>query len=158
MNIGRWTNLLLVKGTGIFATVLGGALLLQIPSMYRFDVDFRSKAVSATGTITEVREEKEERIYHSGGIPIPGTATKFISTVNFQTNQGEWVEFTTSRACSSQRDCMNKLVPVMYDPDFPSGARVDLGTTPERKVRNNFWFSVFLLLPGIALLLGDVDN
>jgi hypothetical protein len=148
----------LLKGAGILVTALGGALLFQIPSIYRSDVDFRSKAISTTGTIIEVQEEKEERIYYSGGIPIPGTVTKFISTVNFQTNQGESIEFTTSRACSSQRDCLNKSISVLYDPDSPSDARVDSGTTPERKVRNNFWFSIFLLLPGIALLLGEVDD
>ncbi|HEY9652753.1 MAG TPA: DUF3592 domain-containing protein [Coleofasciculaceae cyanobacterium] len=155
MNIKRWLKLLWVKGFGILCVSFGGILLVQLPSFYESEVDFQSKAVSATGTVVKTREKTE---YFGGGIT-PGTSTtKFISTVKFQTNQGELVEFTTTAACSSRRDCQNKKVAVLYDPILPLEARVDSGSTPEGKVKGSLVLSTLVLLFGINFIIVEPSD
>ena len=138
MDIGKRIDRSGMKVVGIGSALLGGIFLVQLPYMYKSEVDFRSKAISTTGTVVETR--KEIKHITSGGFPT--TTTDYISTVKFQTNQAKSVEFTTSRACSSQRDCENKRVPVLYDPNRPKDAIVDSGTTPEYRFKGLLVFSV----------------
>lgn len=155
MNMGRCLELLFMKGFGILAASLGGIILVQLPSFYESEVDFQSKAISATGTIVKTTEKKE---YSGGGITPVTSTTKFISTVKFQTNQGESIEFTTTSACSSRRDCNNKEVPVLYNPILPSDARVDSGSTPEGKVKGRLVLSALFLISGIAFIVVEPSN
>lgn len=155
MNIRRCLEFLWIKGFGVLVASFGGIILVQLPSFYKSEVDFQSKAISTTGTVVKTREKRE---YYGGGI-VPLTATtKFISTVEFHTNQGKSSEFTTSAACSSQRDCNNKEIPVLYDPFLPSKARVDSGFTPEGKVKARLVFSTVLLLTGITFIVVVPSN
>ncbi|MEP0820610.1 DUF3592 domain-containing protein [Trichocoleus sp. FACHB-46] len=139
----------------MFASV-AGMLLIDLPSFYKSEVEFQSKAIAATGTVIGVAEKKE---YSGGGGIVPLTVTtKYIATVEFQTNQRNLVEFTASSACSSQRDCENKLVPVLYNPDFPSKARVDSGATPEGMAQGRLVLSTVFLVADIAFLGMDLGN
>lgn len=150
MNIRRCLKFLWMKGFGILVASFGGIILVQLPSFYKSEVDFQAKAISTTGTVVKTTEKRE---YYGGGI-VPLTATtKLISTVEFQTNQGKSVEFTTTTACASQRDCKNKEVPVLYNPFLPSKARVDSGFTPEGKVKIGLAFSTIVLLIGITFIV-----
>jgi hypothetical protein len=150
MNMTRADSLAL-KGLGILFALGSGVSLVQLPSTYEQEVDFHSQAIRATGTVVKTREETQ--ISGGGGI-IPLTTTKkYISTVKFQTNQAESVEFTTSSACSSRRDCENKTVSVLYDPSHPKDAIVDSGSTPEGKFRTGMVLSAVFLLLGIAAIL-----
>ncbi|GAB4368045.1 MAG: hypothetical protein Kow00121_06840 [Elainellaceae cyanobacterium] len=158
MNMGQWISLLCIKGMGILLASAGGVFLAKIPSFYESEVDFQSKAISAIGTVTETRDKKEQRYYYSGGIPIPATTTKLISTVEFQTNQGELIKFTTSKACSSRHNCENKSVPVLYDPNFPTDARVDFENTPIGGVIAGLILGSSCLLLGVPLILAKPDD
>ena len=154
MKNGKWVDHLGMKTLGICTALLGGIILVQLPSMYKSEVDFQSKAIRSTGTIVETRVE----IRHSGGVSST-VVPEYISTVKFQTNHAQSFEFTTSGACSSQRDCENKTVPVLYDPSRPSDAKVDSGSTPEGKLKGNLVFSAVLLLSGIFVaVLEPNDN
>ena len=145
MGIGKRIDRLGMKVLGICSALLGGIILVQLPSIYKEEVNFQSKAIRATGTVLETRVEI--RTYSSG--VSTGVAPEYISTVKFQTNQEQSFEFTTTKACSSQRDCENKRVPVLYDPSHPLDARVDSSSTPEDKVKGSLVFSVVLLVLGI---------
>lgn len=155
MNMTRADSLAL-KGLGILFALGGGVTLVQLPSAYEQEVDFHSQAIRATGTVVKTREETQ--ISGGGGIIPTTTTTKYISTVKFPTNQAESVEFTTSSACSSRRDCKNKEVPVLYDPNRPKDARVDSGVTPEGKLKAGLVFDAVFLLLGIAAVLVPTDG
>jgi hypothetical protein len=149
MDIGKRIDRLGMKVFGICTALLGGIILVQLPSTYEEDVDFQSKAIRATGTVVKIRKETQT---HGGGMTPITTTTKYISTVKFQTNQAESIEFTTSSACSSRRNCENKEeVPVLYDPSRPSNARIDSGPTPEGKLKGGLVFGVVFLVSGIAV-------
>ena len=62
MNSGKSIDHLIVKGLGICTALLGGIFLVQLPSMYKSEVDFHSNAISATGTVIETREKKHHLI------------------------------------------------------------------------------------------------
>ncbi len=147
MEIGKRIDRSGLKVVGICSALLGGIFLVQLPSMYKSEVDFRSKAISTTGTVVETRKEIEH--ITAGGFPT--TTTEYISTVKFQTNQAESVEFTTSNTSSLRRDGKSKEVPVLYDPNRPKDAIVDSETTPEYRFKGLLVFSVVLLLGGVAL-------
>jgi hypothetical protein len=150
MNIGQRRDHLGRKAAGICTALVGGIILIRLPFAYKEEVDFQSKASSATGTVIKT----EEKVQTSGGVAgivLPSTTREFISTVKFQTNQAELIEFTTSSACSSQRDCENKKVSVLYDPSHPSDARIDSGLTPEGKLKSGLVLSIVLLLLGICI-------
>jgi Protein of unknown function (DUF3592) len=96
-----------------------------------------------------------------GGIVPLSSTTKYISTVEFQTNQGKSVEFTTSSACSSQQDCDRKTVQVRYDPSVPTQARIDSHTALNVRVWSYGVFCLVFFLIGIAWLVinpGDRPN
>lgn len=154
MNRVRWTALF-VRGMGLSIASLAGMLLIDLPSFYQSEVEFQSKAISTTGTVVGAVEKKE---YSGGGVVPLTVTTKYIATVEFQTNQGKSVEFTTNSACSSRRDCENKLISVLYDPDFPSKARVDSGATPEGMAQGRLVLSTVFLVVGIAFLGIGLDN
>ena len=147
MGLGKRIDRLGTKVVGICSALLGGIILVQLPSIYKKEVNFQSKAIRATGTVLETIVKI--RTYSSG--VSAGVAPEYISTVKFQTNREQSFEFTTTKACSSLSDCENKTVSVLYDPSHPLDARVDSGSTPEDKLKGNLLFSVVLLLGGVAL-------
>ncbi|NJL79066.1 MAG: DUF3592 domain-containing protein [Richelia sp. RM2_1_2] len=138
----------------VFASV-GGGLLVQFPSYYQSEVRFEANAVSATGNVIKTREEVE---YSGGGIVPLSSRTKYISTIEFQTNQGKSVEFTTSSACSRQQDCENKTVQVRYDPSVPTQARIDSNISFNVRVWSYGVLSLILFLIGIRPLLINLSN
>jgi hypothetical protein len=149
MNIGLWGDRLLIKGSGVLCILMGGTLLVQLPSMYKSEVDFKSKAIRATGTVVKTRVEEQ---FIANGTA-SRTMIKLISTVRFQTNQGKLVEFTTANACSSLPTCNNKTVSLRYDPSLPSKARVDSPLFFEAQVVQFLIISSFLWLCGICCLV-----
>jgi hypothetical protein len=155
MNSGKRGDHLGTKAFGILCALLGGMCLVNIPSLYKSEVDFHSKAIRATGTVVKTRVE----IRHSGGASST-VFPEYISTVKFQNNHAHSFEFTATKACSSLSNCENKTVPVLYNPSHPLDARVDSGSTPEDKVKGNLVFSVVLLVLGIfvATLEPSDDN
>ena len=148
MNIELWGDRLLTKGSGILCMLIGGALLVQLPSIYKSEVEFKSKAIRATGNVVQTRVEEQ--------VIANGTASriniKLVSTVRFHTNQGKLVEFTTANACSRLLDCENKTVSLLYNPSLPSQARLDSDLSPETQVVWFLFVSSFLLLCGICCL------
>ncbi len=130
MNIGLWGDRLITKGSGVLCMLLGGALLVQLPSIYKSEVDFKSQAIKATGTVVKTRVE--EQVIPNG--TASRIAVKLVSTVRFHTNQGKLVEFTTDNACSRLPDCENKTVSLLYNPSLPSQARLDSDLSPEAQV------------------------
>jgi hypothetical protein len=129
--------------------VMGGLLtsvavlqLVGLPSYYRSEVAFEANAISVPGTVIKTREKREINAVIYGAV---SSTTYYISTVEFQTQQGKSVKFTTRNACSSQRDCEKKKVWVKYDPRIPDEARIYLESTPEFRanVRGFFWLIFF---------------
>ena len=149
MNMGQRIDHLIAKGAGICIALFGGMVLVNLPSFYESEVDFQSKAIRATVTVVKTRVETQ----HYVNITYVNVSTSYISTVKFQTNQAQSVEFTTTKACSSGRDCENKTVSVLYDPSRHSDARVDSGATPESQLKGSLMFSVVLLLLGIFMVV-----
>ncbi len=142
-------NHLGMKAFGICMALLSGMILTQLPSMYKSEVDFHSKAIRATGRV--VKTTVNMRTYTSG--VSTSVTPEYLSTVKFQTNHAQSFEFATSKACSSLRDCENKEVPVLYDPSHPFNARVDSGSTPESKIKWGLMLSAFFLLSGIYFVV-----
>lgn len=152
MSAVRSVNLICMKALGVFLASVGGMLLVQFPSYYRSEVAFEANKVSATGTVVETREKKE---YSGGGIVPLSATTKYISTVEFQTRQGDSVEFITSNVCSSRKDCENETVQVQYDPSVPNQARIKPDTTLNIRVGGYGVLSLIFFLIGIGLLVVD---
>ncbi len=152
MSAVRSVDFICMKALGIFFASVGGMLLVQFPSYYRSEVAFEANKISATGTVVETREEKE---YSGGGIAPLTARTKYISTVEFQTRQGELVEFITSSACSSRQDCEDKTVQVQYDPSAPNQARINSDTTLNTRVGGYGVLSLIFFMIGIGLLIVD---
>lgn len=143
-------DLIAMKALGILFASVGGIFLVQLPSYYQSEVAFEANAVSTTGTVIKTREERE---YSSGGI-IPLTSKiKYISTIRFQTRQGESSEFTTRSACSSRRDCQNKTVKVQYFPSAPDQARIDSDTALNVRIGVRGVLFLMFFLIGIGLLV-----
>ncbi|MBD2256983.1 DUF3592 domain-containing protein [Pseudanabaena sp. FACHB-2040] len=147
-------DLIVTKALGLFFASVGGMLLVQAPSYHRSEVAFEANAISATGTIIATREQRE----YSGGGMVPLTSRiKYVSTVEFQTREGETAEFITSSACSSRRDCENKTVQVEYDPSAPNQARIYSETTLKTRVGGYAGLSLIFFLIGIGLLVFNPD-
>ncbi len=154
MNIGLGVNRLFTKAGGVLFMLIGGTLLVQLPSFYKSEVDFKSKAIRAIGTVIKTRVEEQ--------VVGNGTAStirlKLVSTVRFHTNQGKLVDFTSDDACWRLPDCENKTVSLRYDPSLPSKARLDFRLSPEAQV---VWFlmvSSFFLLCGISCLVPENND
>lgn len=153
MSTIRSFDFICTKALGVFCALVGGMHLVQFPSYYRSEVAFEANAISATGTVVNRREEIE----YSGGGLVPLTAkTKYISTVEFQTREGESIRFTTSgRTCSSRRDCENNIVQVEYDPSLPKQARIYSDTALNVRVGSYGVLSLIFFSIGIGLLVID---
>lgn len=143
-------DLIAAKVLGILFAAVGGSLLVQAPAYYRSEAAFEANAISATGTVVETREEKE---YFGGGVAPVTSTVKYISTVEFETRQGELAKFTTSSACSSQQDCEHKTVQVEYDPNVPNRARINSDTTLNNRVGGYTVLSLAFFSIGIGLLI-----
>lgn len=156
MSATRLIDLICARTLGALFASVGAMFLVQLPSYYQSEVAFKANAISTTGTVVQTREERH---YSGGGGLIPLTSTiKYISTIEFQTRQGESVEFTTSRACSSRRDCKNKTVQVQYVPSVPDQARLYSGTALNVRVGGRGVFSLIFFSIGIGLLVIDLSD
>jgi hypothetical protein len=155
MSAERLFDLIATKAMGVFFASCGGVMLVQFPSYYGAEVAFEANKVSATGTVV-VTSEKQE--YFGGGIAVVSSRTIYISKVEFQTLQGESVEFITSSACSSQRDCERKTVRVQYDPNVPERARIYSDTTLNSRVGTYVVLALVFFLLGIWLLVVDLED
>ncbi len=144
-------DLIVMKAMGVFFASGGGMFLVQFPSHYDAEVAFEANKVSATGTVISTSEETH---YYGGGYVPLNTTTTYSSKVQFQTLQGESVEFITGSACSSQRDCEFKTVRVQYDPSVPKQARIASDTT--LNIRIGLYVMFLIVVPlsiGIGLLV-----
>jgi Protein of unknown function (DUF3592) len=153
MSTKRLFDLIASKAMGIFYASCGGVLLVQLPSYYGTEVAFEANKVTATGSVVATREE--EYHYYNSGVR---TVTTYISKVQFQTLQGESIEFTTGSACSSQRDCEFKTVRVQYDPNVPKQARVYSNTTLNSRVGAHIVLALAFFSIGIWLLVFDLGD
>jgi hypothetical protein len=154
----------LTKVCGVFCSSIGIILLIIFTLDYQSEVSFKANAISATGTILRTKEEKHNTGTDSGGYaphprinwyqPVTGT-TSYISTVEFQTQRSESIEFTTIGACFSQQQCKNKTVLVDYIPSAPKQARIHSDNSDTAlKVRfgMQILFSLFFIPIGFWLL------
>ncbi len=155
MSTKRLFDLIASKAMGIFFASCGGVLLVQFPSYYGTEVAFEANKVSATGTVVATSERQE---YFGGGIATVSSITRYISKVRFQTFQDKSVEFITSSACSSRKDCDRKTVRVQYDPSVPNQARIYSDTTLNTRVGGYVMFSLVFFLLGIGLLVVDLGD
>lgn len=156
MKIGQWVDLIGMKGLGLLFASMGGLFLAQVPSVYDSEVEFQSKAISTTGTV--VKTKTETHLSGGGGIVPLTSRTDYISTVKFQSSQGETVNFITKRACRSLRSCKDKKVPILYDPTSPTDARVDTGATPKSKAIVGSIGGAIFLIVGIIFIGINPDN
>jgi hypothetical protein len=157
------SNNITTKVCGIFCSSIGIVLLVGFALHYQSEVSFKANAISATGTVIHTKEEKQNTGNSGGYAPAPGgngyyvvnVATSYISTVKFQTQQRESIEFTTTDACSSRQECNNKTVLVEYVPTAPKQARIysdRSGTDLNIKFGVYGLFSLFCLATGVWLL------
>jgi hypothetical protein len=157
-------NRFLMKACGAFCSSIGIILLIGFTSDYQSEVSFKANAISATGTIVSTKEEKHNTGTDSGGYapyprgnwyqPVTGT-TSYISTVEFQTQRSESIEFTTIDACFSQQQCKNKTVLVEYIPSTPKQARIHFDnsdTALNVRFGVRILFSLFCISIGFWLL------
>ncbi|WP_310490167.1 DUF3592 domain-containing protein [Chamaesiphon sp. VAR_69_metabat_338] len=152
-------NRTLDKACGVLCTSIGAMLLVGFTSHYQSEISFKANAISVPGTIVHTEEEQ-----HNTGIggynPSRGgngyqevtSKTSYISTVKFQTQQGESSKFTTVGACYSRQECKNKTVLVEYVPTAPKQARIYADYSPTVMFVVHSLFSLFCLSIGIWLL------
>ena len=77
----------------IYCISMGVGFLIQGFSDYQAAADFRNKALSTIGIITETTRRQN---YTSSGM---AAAPSYISTVQFETEQGEIAEFKAHNIC-----------------------------------------------------------
>ena len=80
MNIGLGVNRLLTKGFGVFCMLISRTLLVQLPSMYKYEVDFKSKAISATGTVVKTRVEEQVIANGTSAVSLCDRVNTFVQT------------------------------------------------------------------------------
>ncbi len=148
---------------GIFSILSGSYILIQIPSLFKAEVDFKSKAISASGTVTEVKTKES---FVTSGLN-SYSITNFYATVRFQLHQGEHIEFTARNVCEDRlftsaeliaSDCIGENVPVLYNPADPEKARVSSAVNPTGIIIWAFILSFYLLIGGIGIILPDISE
>lgn len=122
-----------------------GWMLVTIPDRYQAEVDFRSRALLTSGTVTQRKEVTN--CYPTGGFGVSCTSSCNLK-VKFITNE-KIAEFWDSCYKSANE---NQAVPVLYDPTGVSKARIDRGDTPESLAQGNFIWSIVIGLLGIVCL------
>ena len=127
MNELSRSELICLRIMGELITSFALMQLFGLPAYYRSEVAFEAKAISVPGTVIETTEIKT----YSSGRGTPTSTTYYLSTVEFQNQQGKSVKFGAANACSNSWDCDRKTVMVKYDPRSPNKARIDLHITPE---------------------------
>jgi hypothetical protein len=155
-------NRILTKACGVLCISIGVMLLIGFTSYYQSEVSFKANAISTTGTVVRTKEENQNTgsggyapYYGGNSYQTLNVTTSYISTVQFQTQQSESIEFTTSGACSSRRDCDRKTVRVQYVSSAPKQARIyadDSDTALNVRFGVRILFSLFCLSVGLWLL------
>ncbi len=131
-----------------FFFMMAGWMLFTIPSRYRAEVDFRSRALLTSGVVTK----KNQKTTYAGSIV--GLAPYYISTceveVEFKSSKGIIVEFRDSCYKSVTE---NQAVPVLYDPAHCGKARIDRGDSPDSRATNDLVTSLVCALFGSGPLI-----
>lgn len=132
-----------------FAVVLlvgAGAALNHTPSAYEAEVYFKKHALSTVGIIKDTTSLRDCTGVGMGfGL---SCRTTYTSTVQFRNSiNGRTTTFSESSICS--RNCKNKPVPVLYDPDRPTNVRVGTKVSPMSVASGWMIFVLLLLFGGI---------
>lgn len=125
--------------------LLAGGVVFTIPNRYRAEVNFRAKALSASGIVTDKHETSS--CYGGAGIAPLSCPRKCDATIKFKSNNGKTIVFSDS--CPSFiRE--NQIVPVLYVPN--GEARISRGDSADSVVKNGLMIGLVFALPGIAFL------
>jgi hypothetical protein len=150
-------------------------------SSYKSEADFQSKALYAVGTVTKNETQTYLTYSYSSGYPsVTGSTTINTSTVKFKANRNlqkissnpytvlfaksglsdnrvESIEFTTTKACSisDSNSCVNKKVPVLYDPASSAKAAIDYSATSEYTIVNLLWLLIVWLMSASFVFVGE---
>jgi hypothetical protein len=130
---------------GLFAA---SALSLAISFVvYQTEVDFKARAVPATGIVKQTRAES---YWISTGIAGAGRVeTEQVSIVQFNALSGKVVTFSSSTYGAL---CKEKKVLVLYDPSNPDHARIDTEENPMNIAYAYLLFSLSLAVVAIVKL------
>ncbi len=142
----------ILPGMTIVFIILAGMWLLTVGfSAYPAAADFLNKALLTTGVITKTTTE----IYHSppGLYMASSSHSYYVSTVQFQTEQGQKAEFKANNICQSPHPdlCSGKQVQVLYVFDNPQLSMIKGGDSPLDRARNKIGWGIMTLLGGVFI-------
>jgi len=130
-----------------------GAALNHTPSAYQAEVYFRDHALSTVGIVKDTTSGQS----CSGGMGFGySCTTTYTSNIQFKDANGKLTTFSQSSICNDR--CKNKQVPILYDPNHPSNARVGTEVNPSHVAKGWLIFVLLLLFSGIwvfAALIGQ---
>lgn len=131
-----------------------GAALDHTPSAYQAEVYFKNHALLTVGIIKNTTSH--QNCYGPGMGFGYSCSTTYTSTVQFKNTSGETITFSERSICS--KNCKNKPVPVLYDPNQPSNARVGTEVDPNRVAEGWLIFVLLLLFGGIGVFMMLIDQ
>ncbi len=134
-----------------FPLLLAGFILITIPEQYQAEVDFRSRALLATGIIKETKEHQS-----CGGQFGSNCRTVCDMRVQFKSKTGNSAMFWENCKVKANK---NQLISVLYDPIKINKARIYYqGDTPENRAVGQLVFSLFIAVMWLLnFLLCKID-
>jgi hypothetical protein len=155
-NVGNFLGATFMLLSGTFATLFGSYILIQIPSSYKTEADFKARAISSE-SVTEAKSKRRFVNTSTGGYEV----IDIYATVRFQSHKGDYIEFADRNVCekrllksveSDVSACVGKKVPVLYIPDNPENARVASKINPTNAVWGGLLLGSVCLVGGIVQL------
>jgi serine/threonine protein kinase len=138
-----------LKTSAAVAILMGsGAAFRHTPDAYQAEVYFKNHALSTVGI---VQYTTSQRSCSEAASFAYSCNTNYTASIQFKDTYGKNTMFTNSSICS--RDCKDKLVPVLYDSNNPSNARVGTQINPRNVARGWIIFALVLFSGGIGLLI-----
>lgn len=157
-NVGNFLGATFMLLSGTFATLFGSYVLIQIPSFYKTEADFKARAISSeSGIVTEAKPKRRFVNTSTGGYEV----IDIYATVRFQFHEGNYIEFTDRNVCekrlleSVESDisaCVGRKVSVLYVPDKRENARVASKINPTNAVWGGLLLGSLCLVGGIVQL------
>jgi serine/threonine protein kinase len=130
-----------------------GAAFRHTPDAYQAEVYFKHHALSTVGIVQYTTSQRS--CYGGMGFGY-SCSTTYTATIQFKDTHGKNIVFSNSSICS--QDCKNKLVPVLYDPNHLSSARVGTEINPRNVARGWLIFALVLFSGGIRLLIVSMEQ
>jgi serine/threonine protein kinase len=143
-----------LKPSAAVAILMGaGAALRHTPDAYQAEVYFKNHALSTFGIVQYTTSQ--QNCYGGMGFGY-SCSTTYTATIQFKDAHGKNIVFSNSSICN--QDCKDKLVPILYNPNRLSNARVGTEINPRNVARGWIIFALVLFSGGIRLLIASMEQ